>query len=345
MAGENGMIIIPAYEPDERLIILLKRLHEDSDAALIVVNDGSSQGTEAVFEEAGIYATVLRHDRNYGKGRAIKTALEYLKNQKRAGEIATADGDGQHDVHDILLLLNKASLNRNALVIGSRSFHGDIPLRSRLGNQITRVMFRLMSGKWLKDTQTGLRAFDSSLIPRLLSVPGDRYEYETNVLLMCVKEQIHISEVLIRTIYLEGNQSSHFRVLKDSARICVNMFRFASSSFISFCADYIFFSLMLYITAGLKTAYAAAISNVTARLISAVLNYYLNKRYVFDCKENNRRSAVKYGILAAGILLVNTGLVIWLMNGLKINGWTAKLTAEVCLFFVSYLVQKLLVFK
>lgn len=345
MAERKSMVIIPAYEPDERLISLLKELDAGSDAELIVVNDGSSQAVESVFKEAANYGKVLEHEKNYGKGRAIKTALEYIEKQKWNGEAVIADADGQHAVPDIFLLLESASQMKGALVTGCRSFHGNIPFRSRMGNQITRGTFRLMSGKWLKDTQTGLRAFDTGLIPKLLSVQGERYEYETNVLLMCVKEKIKIVEVPVETIYLEGNKSSHFRVLRDSARIYMNMFKFASSSFLSFCVDYLCYSLMLYAAARLRLSHAIVISNLSARVISASFNYYLNRKYVFESRENCWKSAAKYGSLAAFVLLVNTVFLVWLTKDKRFNGWAAKFGVEITMFFMSFLVQKLLIFK
>lgn len=339
------MIIIPAYEPDEKLIILLKNLYEASDADLIIINDGSSRDADFIFEEAENYGTVLKHEKNCGKGRAIKTALEYIKDQGKKGAAAVADADGQHDVSDILLLLKEASLNKEALITGSRVFGSDIPLRSRLGNQITRAAFWLLSGKWLKDTQTGLRAFDSNLIPAMLSVSGERYEYETNVLLMCVKIGINIVEIPIETIYIDGNKTSHFHVLKDSAKIYMNMFKFASSSFLSFCVDYIGYGLMLSVTTALGLSYAAAASNISARIVSASFNYHLNRKYVFQSKEGGLKSAVQYGILAAFILLINTAFLLWLTKDAGVNGWEAKLIVEISMFIMSFLVQKFLVFK
>lgn len=341
----NGVIIIPAYEPDEKLIILLRNLYEASDADLIIVNDGSGREADFIFEEAENYGTVLKHDKNCGKGRAVKTALEYIKVQEKHGAVAIADADGQHEVSDILSLLKEASLNKEALITGSRIFSNDIPLRSRMGNQVTRVTFWLLSGKRMKDTQTGLRAFDSNLIPTMLSVSGERYEYETNVLLMCVKTGIDIVEIPIETIYIDGNKSSHFHVLRDSAKIYMNMFKFASSSFLSFCVDYIGYGLMLYVTTALSLPYAAAASNISSRIVSASFNYHLNRKYVFRSKEDGLKSAVRYGILAAFILLVNTVFLLWLTKDAGMNAWAAKLIVEISMFIMSFLVQKFFIFK
>lgn len=345
MAIKNNYIIIPAYNPDDRLIALLKELSYKLEAVLLIVNDGSRIEAEEIFREAESYGIVLQHDRNYGKGKAVKTALTFIRDQKVSGRIIIADADGQHTVTDIARLLEAKTGERNILIIGSRNFQGNIPLRSRLGNQFTRFTFWLLSGKWLKDTQTGLRGFDSTLIPMLLEISGDRYEYETNMLLTCIKENIRIVEVPIETIYLEGNKSSHFRPLKDSARIYMTMLKFVSSSFLSFCIDYLLFGIILSLTSGLGVITADAISNIMARIVSASFNFFVNRNYVFHYKGNLLQSALGYAALALSILAVNTAMLLWLVRDWGMGGLEAKIVVEVTIFFVNFLVQKFFIFK
>ncbi|WP_349673477.1 bifunctional glycosyltransferase family 2/GtrA family protein [Lacrimispora sp.] len=345
MAVKNNYIVIPAYNPDDRLIALLKELSYKMEAVLLIVNDGSRIEAEEIFHEAESYGIVLQHDRNYGKGKAVKTALTFIRDQKVSGRVIIADADGQHTVTDIARLLEVKTGERNILIIGSRNFQGNIPLRSRLGNQFTRATFWLLSGKWLKDTQTGLRAFDSTLIPMFLEISGDRYEYETNMLLTCIKENIRIVEVPIETIYLEGNKSSHFRPLKDSARIYMTMLKFVSSSFLSFCIDYLLFGILLSLTSGLGIITADAVSNIMARIVSASFNFYVNRNYVFHYKGNLLQSALGYAALALSILAVNTAMLLWLVRDWGMGGLEAKIVVEVSIFFVSFLVQKLFIFK
>lgn len=345
MEGKKNYVIIPAYEPDWRLIHLLKELNERLNAVFVVVNDGSSRDKDEIFSEAEKLAVVLHHDKNYGKGRAVKTALSFIKNQEYTGRIVIADADGQHTPEDIALLLTMKEGERNVLITGCRSFQGEIPFRSRLGNQFTRATFWILSGKWLKDTQTGLRAFDSSLIPRFLEISGDRYEYETNMLMTCVKENIRIVEIPIETIYLEGNKSSHFRAIKDSARIYMTMFKFVSSSFLSFCIDYLLFGILLSLTSGLGVITADAVSNIMARIVSATFNFYVNRNYVFHYKGNLLQSALGYAALALSILAVNTAMLLWLVRDWGIGGLEAKIVVEVTIFFVNFLIQKFFIFK
>lgn len=340
----SDIIIIPAYQPDELLISLLEEIHTCSDAEILVVNDGSSPDKEDLFRQAASYAVVLEHSRNLGKGQAVKTALSYIKEHRPEAGIVIADADGQHRAADILLLLMNSRKYPDSLILGVRTFHQRVPLRSRLGNQITRKVFHLLTGVPLKDTQTGLRAFSSELIPRLLDIPGSRYEYETNMLMTLAREHIPIREIPIETVYFEGNPSSHFRVLHDSVSIYGNMLKFVSSSLVCFFVDYGLFQLFLLVTRSLGYLHAPVISNIAARLVSASLNYRLNKSLVFCHQGDYLKTGLRYAVLASGILLVNTFLLTCLIGRTGISSWTAKLIVELALFLFSFLIQHFRIF-
>jgi len=203
--------LIPAYEPDDRLITLLKEL-ENTAFDAIVIDDGSGWKYQEIFDKAKNYATVLSHEKNRGKGAALKTGYEYIRdNYKEKYVIVTMDSDGQHTVQDATKLCEKLLLNPEKLIIGKRNFSKEVPLRSKFGNACTRVVYRLVTGIRVYDTQSGLRAFDNSLSDFMLGVKGQRYEYEMNVLMECQKNKIQIMEEDIETIYIDNNSSSHFK--------------------------------------------------------------------------------------------------------------------------------------
>ena len=170
-------IVIPAYQPDNKLIKLIEKIHEKSDFRILVIDDGSSSKCQNIFDKAEQYATVLRHQVNQGKGQALKTAFTYIRQQNSYGTVVTADADGQHKIWDILRTANKASENPNKLILGVRAFTGKVPLRSRFGNSLTKALFKIQTGVEVADTQTGLRAFTTNLIPFMLKIEGQRYEY------------------------------------------------------------------------------------------------------------------------------------------------------------------------
>ncbi len=223
---KSHIALIPAYQPAEGLIDLLEEL-TDSGFDIIVVNDGSSAEYEDIFVKASVYAMVLSHSHNRGKGAALKTGLKYI--ESRYGEdctVVTMDADGQHTSDDALKVVRTAVENPGTMVIGMRALDKNVPLRSRFGNTITRFVYHLATGMSVHDTQTGLRAFSGELIPKLSDIPGERYEFEMNELLILPESGVKIMECEIRTIYLDDNSSSHFNSIKDSARIYREIFRF-----------------------------------------------------------------------------------------------------------------------
>ncbi len=332
--------LIPAYKPSNHLPDLVLALKK-CGMSVVLVNDGSGEEYAALFGRCSEIAAVLHQPVNMGKGSALKAGLALIQNDYSNSEyvVVTVDADGQHAVADAHAVSQRAAQNPSALVIGSRRFTGDVPLRSRLGNTITRFVFRLSAGRKLQDTQTGLRAFTKDLIPQLLEIPGDRYEYEMNVLLHFARRNTPIIEHEIATIYIDDNASSHFNAVRDSARIYKEILKFSASSFTSFLIDYALFALFLLISDKLL------LSNIAARVISASVNFLINRRFVFCSKDHVLRSAVKYVLLAAVILLGNTVLIHFLVNSCLLGKLPAKILTEIVLFLISWLVQKTAVFR
>lgn len=215
-----AVALIPSYEPDEKLVTVVSGLHERR-VECVVVDDGSSDASQATFASARHHATIIGYEPNRGKGFALKEGLAYIQGHYGADTVVvTVDGDGQHSPDDVVACAKTASKIPGALVLGSRSFHeSHVPLKSRLGNLITRGVYRLCTGQGVSDTQTGLRAFSARLIPRLLTIEGERYEYEMNMLLRATDLGFLLVEQPIATIYENNNESSHFKAVQDSARI------------------------------------------------------------------------------------------------------------------------------
>lgn len=339
----KAMVVIPVYEPEAGLRQLVRRMKEKG-CGLLIVNDGSHRQYDRVFEELMDQAVVLRHEKNRGKGAAIRTALQYIRTyEEDCGVVGIMDGDGQHSPEDMERLFRQAEAEPDRLILGVRSVGKAMPLRSRLGNRLTREVFRALSGAYISDTQSGLRAFSTELLPELLEVPGNRYEYETNVLLHCVERGIPVKEIPIKTIYKEpGNSTSHFHVLRDSVRIYREFFKFAGSSLAGFAIDYLLFGLLVWLGPG-GTAWMS-VSNVLARVVSASANYYMNTKLVFR-RGASAATGVQYLLLAAGILFFNSVLLNFYTRTLYLPVMAAKLLTELTLFLVSFLVQRQWIFR
>ena len=330
--------LVPAYRPDRTLAGLVRDLDKEC-LRVIVVDDGSGPDYEALFAVCAERALVLRHDTNRGKGAALKTGLTWIReNVPGPYTVVTLDADGQHTVSDAVRVAQAAGADPAALVLGSRRQGRGCPLRSRLGNGVTRLVYRVAARTSVYDTQTGLRAFSSRLVSTLLEVPGERYEYEMNVLLRMAEKDIPIREVPIETIYLEGNRSSHFDTLRDSWRIYRDILKFSASSLLGFAVDYLLFSLLAFLTGG--TLFA----NIAARFFSAGVNFTVNRRLVFRDKGPFWQSAAQYFALAAGILAANS-VILFALTALGLNPYLAKLLTEVILFVCSFTVQKRIIFR
>ncbi len=226
-------ILIPAYKPDQRLVHLVEQLSSACPAPIVIINDGSPAEHAPVFAalDAISRVTMLTHPANQGKGAALRTGFRYI--DSLPGEITcvvTADADGQHSVQDILAVAEAAAQKPEAMIIGSRRFDKDVPPRSIFGNTVTRWVMRLFFGVRLWDTQTGLRGIPRKLLPALIEIPYDHYELEIVMLLMAQRRSVPLIEIPIETIYIEGNRGSHFRPLRDSARVYWVLFRYAFSS-------------------------------------------------------------------------------------------------------------------
>ncbi len=220
------VVLIPAYKPDDALIKTVVELSSHG-YDILVVDDGGGADYDDIFKCVSGFAKVLRKKKNYGKGAALKTGFRYILNRMSdVGYVVTADADGQHKTDDIAKVDEKLR-EGSEFVLGSREFAGEVPVRSRLGNMITRGVFSVVSGVSVGDTQTGLRGFDRSLLEWLVSIPGHRYEYEMNMLLDAAKKGIRIDEVTIETVYEKGNPSSHFNPVKDSVKIYKCIFGYA----------------------------------------------------------------------------------------------------------------------
>jgi glycosyltransferase involved in cell wall biosynthesis len=222
---DDVAIVIPAFNPGPALASLCFQLRGMGFVHIVVVDDGSyppifADDLSFVTKVVPPRITVLHHWDNKGKGVALKTAFDYLSETPSYIQyVVTCDADGQHVASDILRIVQTMKRNPGAIVMGSRSFDKDVPLRSRIGNWITSRLFQKMTGIWLGDTQCGLRGFPSLLLPMLLKIAGERYEYEINQLKQLCLWADHPILVPIKTIYLDGNKSSHFNPLLDSWRI------------------------------------------------------------------------------------------------------------------------------
>ena len=232
MTKHSGIIyfILPAYDPDEKILAVVRELAEkkSADAQILIVDDGSTpthRKTCFAPLETLPDVTVLRHEVNRGKGAALKTAFCFIlqQNAPALGGV-TADCDGQHSVEDMLKAAKFLRQNPDSLILGCRGFSDDLPWKSRVGNRLTKWIFRVLLHRPLADTQTGLRGIPASQMASYAGLPGNGFEFETQMLL--ATPQGKFFEFPIETIYFDQNSGTHFHPVKDTLRIYGVIFRF-----------------------------------------------------------------------------------------------------------------------
>ncbi len=332
-------IIIPAYEPDGRLISLINNIQRNCNYDIVIVNDGSSpSSTEVFLEAAKLGCTVLTHEHNQGKGAALKTAFSYLIDNHLIDDIVCADCDGQHTWQDILGIADAVSSHTNAIILGCREFVGKVPARSLLGNKITGFIYSLIAHRKIADTQTGLRGFSASMLPWLVTVKGNRYEYEMNQLLEVNTAGFELFCIPIETIYENNNEASHFHPVRDSIRIYLPILKFMLSSAACGVIDFIALFVLNSLTHNLL------VSVVTARVISSLCNYFINRDLVFR-SQKHVSTIVKYYALAILILSCNYTLIRFFIHIVGLGLAISKLITEGILYLFSYIIQHRFIFK
>jgi glycosyltransferase involved in cell wall biosynthesis len=344
--SEGGLakivLLVPAYNPGPPLIQFLDATIELGYEAIIVVNDGSKAECAEIFEQVKRrpQCVLLNHAVNLGKGRALKTGMNYfLLHFPYSTGVVTADADGQHTPADAVRIGEAIAENPDKLVLGVRQFGEAVPLRSLIGNVVTKYFAALLMGRVVSDTQTGLRGIPRSAVPALLRLDGECYEYEMNMLLNANKRSIEVTERPIQTVYVDNNSSSHFNPLRDSMKVYYVLFRYALSSSMSALVDLGVFALCFSISGSIILSLAIA-----RFLVSPLINFVTNKFLVFHNRENTRGPLLKYCALLIFIATCSYISIKVVVFYFGINVILAKVIVESLLFVISFTVQKTFVF-
>lgn len=341
MTSFTSIVLIPAYEPGENMLRLVEELQEKTPFQLLLVDDGSGPDYAPLFSEAErMGCRVLTHTKNRGKGAALKTGFSWIR--KHAWEntvIVTADCDGQHAVQDIIRTARNVKPDGHEIILGSRTFEGNVPGRSRVGNTLSRWIFTLFTGLKIRDTQTGLRGFPSSALDWLCHIPGERFEYEQNMLFDGKQMGYSFREIPIRTIYENDNKGTHFHAIRDSLLVAMCFLRFSAVSLVCAVLDFFLLGVFYNLSGNLL------FSVIVTRLCTAGLQYTANHFLVFrEKQEGMARSSIRYALLAGTMLFLNYLGLCFFTGVCRMPLFWAKLLTETLLFLFSYGVQKNFVF-
>ncbi|MGM7723224.1 glycosyltransferase [Metabacillus sp. Hm71] len=347
-------IIIPVLNPAESLVEYVQSLLGAGAAHIIVVNDGSKDELTYIFTQLKTLesCTVLTHNKNKGKGRALKTAFAYfLTHFQDLQGVVTADADGQHSLEDVCKVA-KALENKNGeLILGVRDFTGtNVPYRSLIGNKFTSLVYKLLYGYKLKDTQTGLRGISKLHLPWVMNLKGERYEYEINMLIHAKNRHLSFYEIPIQTIYFDHNAGSHFNSFLDSMKIFIKLISgFLHYSYAIILSGIIdigsFILLSSFLLKGLQLEPRVFYATFVSRMLSSSFNFYMNRKYVFKAGNHFILSMVKYYILCLCLIYASYLLITSANLAIGIPVIMAKIFTDIILGIASYEIQLHWVFK
>ncbi len=338
-------IVIPAYEPDERLLRYVEELQAAGFAGITVVDDGSGEAYAALFEtlrEQG--CRVLHHEQNQGKGAALKTAFRTLKKDKKTEAVVTADCDGQHTAQDVRAVVEGLEQAPGTLVLAQRRFDENTPKRSMTGNRVVSAAMGILYDIRLTDTQTGLRGIPAEMLPDMAELSGDRYEYELNMLMWAKQHAVEFTQVPIEARYFDNNAGSHYRTVRDSIpilkRILSGAVQYSFSAAFSAVVDVFAYCLLVkLILTSWPLASRVLAAAVIARTLSSLANYVCNRRLPTAQNKTVRGTLWKYYCLWAVQLVASIAGTTLLCEWLTIDELPAKLLTDLLLALASYQVQ------
>ncbi len=275
------LFLFPSYQPTVLFCELLEQFRQADSSPIVVVDDGSGPAYDELFQRAGRVSdtVVLKNAVNLGKGAALKHGINHvLVNHPDCIGVVTADADGQHAVDDILKVANELRSRPTEVIFGSRDFKRDVPFRSKIGNVVSRYIYRFLIGLNLSDTQTGLRGIPRRLMELSLAIRSNRYEFETEQIIAAKAAGLPFSEVPIRTVYIDDNSGSHFNPVLDLFRIYFVLLRYAVSSLATALTDLLVFYILT------ANGMALLSANMSARAVALWIQFMLLKKYVFKSK-------------------------------------------------------------
>ncbi len=323
----NIAVLISSLDPDRQLCEFVDGLVEAGFPKIIIVNDGSGHDSEKIYKKCRRHqqCIIIDHEKNLGKGSALKTGMKYYIEQLEGLDgIVTCDCDGQHSVKDAVKVAQLIGRRENAIILGSRDFSEEnVPKNRAYGNRITRKVMSMVYKKSLRDTQTGLRGIPNKLIKKFTELPGKRFDFEMNMLIECIKNDIEMIETPVSTIYIDGNRNSHFRLVRDSVRIywpmCGKLIKFMLSAFGCYCLELIVFTLLTQYAFDKLDPGMAFLPQAMSKIVSCTGNFIINKHTVFKNKGSSLDPLIKYIMTLVMLVALSSTFMSMLMELMNIE--------------------------
>lgn len=330
---DDTLVLIPAYQPNDELVELAGSLYAVG-FRIIVVDDGSGDAYSEIFDKAAAYATVIGYEKNRGKGNALKYGLDFVKEQMSYFKyLVLVDADGQHSV-DAVVALSDVIHQKGGIVIGERSSK-ELSFAGRICNKVLHTMYSLLTGIYISDVLSGLRAFEIKYLSWLQEVEGDTFEYEMNVLLGAAKRRYPIHTTAIAGVnswqqrILQKN--SHYRPVRD---LFLQFKTLVKTGWPSITAMLINYAVMCIAVGIFGTGFAGiAGAVILGSLFGICATVYLNNRIGF---EENVDGVLSYNRIMMGLLRFNAYLLVLELLG-ALMGIGFFLSLVITVVFVTYI--------
>ncbi len=340
-------IVIPAYNPDDKFVKFVQDLREHGYKSIIAVNDGSKDASKPYIKEAvdkfGII--LVNHNVNLGQGRAYKSGLNAylgLTDLDQSIGVIQCDCDGQHCVEDVNKVAELMRENRESFIVGTREFSDKtIPFRSRFGNNCTNFVFKHFVGLPLNDVMSGLKGLPKAFIYKLIEARGERFEFVTTTLLEVKKCNLDIIQIPIQTIYINGNETSHFRPVLDSVKIYKTILNYFLYALFAYVLSVLAFGLSIDIFKEIGMLASIIIASCLGKLVTDIYTLLINRNAIL---KNNAKTVkyIAFCILRAAIV---TAFVFLIVNYIGINSVVCKIIVDLLLFIPGFKVFNGLVLK
>ena len=346
-------VIIPAYQPDEEMIGVIRELRQNGVSNIIVVDDGSGAAYTEFFQRAReeYGCSLIHHAENLGKGRALKSAFNMiLGSEDEILGCVTMDCRGSFFCSDILKVMDELAVHPTDLIMGKRVLDvSRMTKKSRVGNKVLQLSFHYLVGILVTDVQSGLRGIPLSYMRKLMNVKGERYEFDTNMLINCKKCSVIVREVPLETVYSARRNQEQYRAIRDNLSIYLTFATYIFTSMFASIVDLILFMIFcdmlgrFHVLSG--TQMYVVIATAMARCVSATVNYRLNYRIVFRTKSAQTSTFAKWVILCI-VQMAMSATAVSVLHGL-IGGPEIlfKIPVDFCLFFFSYYFSREFVYQ
>ncbi len=354
----NVAVLISSLNPDRQLCEFVDGLVREGFSKIIIVNDGSTAESQKYYKKCKKYeqCIIIEHEKNLGKGCALKTGMKYYTDELCGYDgIVTCDCDGQHSVRDVVSVAEMMRYKDDAVVFGSRDFSKEnVPKRCRFGNRITRKMMSLIYKKNFKDTQTGLRGIPNKHIDRFIRLPGKRFDFEMNMLIECIKNDIEVIETPVETLYIDNNKNSNFNLISDSVRIywpmCGKLIKFMLSALGCYCLELIVFTLLTKYAFDKLDPGMAFLPQAISKVFSCTGNFIINKHTVFKNKGSSIDCLLRYIMTLVMLVALSSTVISMLMELMNIEmGSSAvmliKIAVDFCCMTFNFTLQRKWVFS